>query len=237
MATSFPKQHIPVRAGAPVTAWWTPPDCPHSPPVSRPTKPSVSGYGDPEEPMKCLGSEYPWPHAHGPLLAYMADCGGPCDRWDGSGKRWFKVWEAGYVSTGWPGSGYDGGMYPIDARVAWGHSHLIRRGVNVTVPGALKPGNYLLRYEVINLERRTEFYPDCIQLEVSGDGTGVPSDEYLVAFPGAYRLDDPGLAVGGIIYRKEGSEILVSVQCRWLIFSGALTSSELYNSRPETMGV
>ncbi|KAK7745687.1 hypothetical protein SLS62_009653 [Diatrype stigma] len=178
-----------------------------------PEAPSVSGYGDAEPPMACLGSEYPWPHAHGPLLAYMADCQGPCDQWDGSGKRWFKIWEAGYVATGWPGSGYDGGdgelLYPIASRVAWGHSHLIRRGVNVTIPATLRSGRYLLRYEVINLERRTEFYPECVQLDVEGDGEEAPSEDYLVAFPGAYTLNDPGLAVGGIIYqnKREASEI------------------------------
>lgn len=196
-----------------MTAWLEPPECPRLPPVPYPEMPSVLGYGDAEPPMGCLGSEYPWPHAHGPLLAYMADCHGPCDEWDGSGKRWFKIFEAGYVATGWPGSGYDGdgGLYPISSRVAWGHSHLIRRGVNVTIPGTLKPGNYLLRYEVMNLERRTEFYPECLQLEVGGDGEEAPGEEYLVGFPGAYSLSDPGLAVGGIIYKNKmkASQIFV----------------------------
>lgn len=36
---------------------------------------------------------------------------------------------------------------------------------------------------------------ECLQLDVQSDGTDFPSDDYMVAFPGAYRKDDPGLLI------------------------------------------
>jgi hypothetical protein len=35
----------------------------------------------------------------------------------------------------------------------------------------------------------------CHQFEITGSGTDFPDDKYLVAFPGAYKKDDPGLAI------------------------------------------
>lgn len=69
-------------------------------------------------------------------------------------------------------------------------------GVNYTIPSCLKPGNYLVRHEIIALhsaynEGGAQFYPGCHQLKVSGEGTKVPSE--LVSFPGAYDSKDPGI--------------------------------------------
>jgi lytic cellulose monooxygenase (C1-hydroxylating) len=62
--------------------------------------------------------------------------------------------------------------------------------------------SYLLRAEMIGLHeadvsyeknpiRGAQFYPDCVQLEVTGDGTvELPKG---VSFPGAYSYDDPGV--------------------------------------------
>lgn len=42
-----------------------------------------------------------------------------------------------------------------------------------------------------NPMRGTQFYPDCVQIEVTGDGTvELPEG---VTFPGAYNYDDPGI--------------------------------------------
>jgi lytic cellulose monooxygenase (C1-hydroxylating) len=39
--------------------------------------------------------------------------------------------------------------------------------------------------------RGAQFYPNCVQLEVTGDGTvELPAG---VSFPGAYSYDDPGV--------------------------------------------
>ena len=69
-------------------------------------------------------------------------------------------------------------------------------GVQYTIPKCLEPGYYLVRHEIIALHAAYEypgaqFYPGCHQLQVSGSGSTSPSD--LVAFPGAYNGDDPGI--------------------------------------------
>lgn len=39
----------------------------------------------------------------------------------------------------------------------------------------------------------SQHYMQCLQLDVQSDGSDFPSDDYMVAFPGAYKKDDPGL--------------------------------------------
>ncbi|KAJ3577392.1 hypothetical protein NPX13_g3180 [Xylaria arbuscula] len=202
----LPKFHAPVRAGANITAWYMPPPCPVNPPVPFPTAWPNPSYGDSGQPMVCAGPEYPWPHGQGPILVYMANCEGPCDEWDGSGKRWFKIWETGYSQTSWPEwqpLPFTGDT-PISAWYAWQAGFIIQRGVNMTIPTALKPGNYLIRHEVINLEANLQIYPECAQLNITGEGDAVPSPEYLVEFPGAYRDDQEGLDVAGNLYGYMG---------------------------------
>lgn len=61
---------------------------------------------------------------------------------------------------------------------------------SVKIPKGLKPGNYLIRHEIIMIELfPPQHYPECAQLTVSGGGDKLPGDEYLVAFPGAYSYD------------------------------------------------
>ena len=58
----------------------------------------------------------------------------------------------------------------------------------VTIPKNLKPGKYLIRTEVImTASNPAQIYPECAQIEVLGDGTAEPSEEFLVSFPGAYK--------------------------------------------------
>lgn len=140
----------------------------------------------------------------------MADCQGPCDQWDGSGKRWFKIFEAGYDPIGRPGSYHEGEPSEISTSDRWWHVEMVRNGVNVTVPATLKPGNYLIRHEVINIEANLQLYPECAQLEVSGDGDAVPQEEYLVEFPGAYKAEDPGIWIAGQVYSQLGHSTFVS---------------------------
>ncbi|KAI1386966.1 lytic polysaccharide monooxygenase [Hypoxylon trugodes] len=206
LATSFPKLHARVQAAQQVVGFYNPPPCPTSPPVPFPTEPSVPDYGEEPNPMKCSGPEYQWVHSQGPMLVYMADCQGPCDQWDGTGKRWFKIWEAGYEPKGWPYSYHYGTDMPISAKDRWWQDYAIEGGYasfNATIPATLKPGYYLIRHEVINLEASMQFYPECAQLEVTGDGKDFPSDDYLVSFPGAYSPDDPGLKVAGELYNPK----------------------------------
>lgn len=41
----------------------------------------------------------------------------------------------------------------------------------------------------------SQHYMNCMQLDVQSDGTDFPANEYMVAFPGAYKKDDPGIKI------------------------------------------
>ena len=69
---------------------------------------------------------------------------------------------------------------------------------STNLPNNLAPGEYLVRHEIIALhlattEGKAEFYPSCQQIKVGGSETGVPSDDELLSFPGAYSDTDPGI--------------------------------------------
>jgi len=132
-------------------------------------------WGDPD------GSN--WPHNTGPIMTYMASCGSTsCDKFDASNAKWFKIDQTGRKSNGdWVQQDFmDGKEY------------------STSVPQNLKAGGYLIRHEIIALHLAdskggAEFYPSCIQVNVKGSGTGTPSSNSLVSFPGAYSDSDPGI--------------------------------------------
>ncbi|KAJ2776998.1 hypothetical protein H4R18_005380 [Coemansia javaensis] len=118
----------------------------------------------------------------GPFVAYMS----PMEA-NGEGPVWFKIAE----------DGYDG------AKDIWATDTIIKNKgyVDLTIPADLKPGQYLLRPEIIALHEANrkfgadskagaQFYPNCIQLTVEGTGTSVPAG---VAIPGIYKPEDKGL--------------------------------------------
>lgn len=125
-----------------------------------------------------------WIHDSGPLFTYMAACpGDSCEGFDGSGNVWFKIDQVGLTPEA------------KDLRGPWkqGEFLLYNKRYTVTIPKNLKPGNYLIRHEVMMVASvPAQFYPECAQLTVTGDGTMFPSDDYLVSFPGAYS--DTGTA-------------------------------------------
>lgn len=55
----------------------------------------------------------------------------------------------------------------------------------------LKPGKYIARHEIIALHiaNRPQFYPECVHLEVSGNGSAVPGKEFYARIPGVWRMD------------------------------------------------
>ena len=68
------------------------------------------------------------------------------------------------------------------------------------VPENLPPGQYLVRLEHIAIHNAWEqgeaqFYTSCAQIEVGGEGTGVPGP--LVKIPGLYSETDPGILFNG----------------------------------------
>lgn len=114
----------------------------------------------------------------------MAKCSGPCSSFTpSSSTAWFKVAEAGEKQPGTPNT--------------WAQADLTTGSpANVTLPSDLAPGNYLIRHEIIALQNAqnkggAEFYPSCLQVTVSGNGSGTA--ETTVHFPGAYSATDPGL--------------------------------------------
>lgn len=120
----------------------------------------------------------------------MAPCNGPCEDFEpGDSKVWFKVYEAGFLGgTYWNGEK----EVPNDISLhhAWSQARLPNEGWPVQIPKNLKPGNYLIRHEIIMIELwPPQHYPNCAQLTVAGEGNELPSDDYLVSFPGAYSYD------------------------------------------------
>ncbi|KAF2184265.1 lytic polysaccharide monooxygenase [Zopfia rhizophila CBS 207.26] len=96
---------------------------------------------------------------------------------------------------------YEGGTpgkWSTTSNIAKNHGQM-----NIRIPKALRAGqcrNYLFRAEMIGLYegevffeenpiRGAQFYPNCVQIEVTGNGT-VELHEG-VSFPGAYSYDDP----------------------------------------------
>ncbi|KAJ2303490.1 hypothetical protein IWW55_002898, partial [Coemansia sp. RSA 2706] len=117
----------------------------------------------------------------GPCLVYMAAAES-----NGDGDAWFKIFESGVDSS----SGQ------------WCTTKLIANDgkLDVVIPSDLKPGNYLLRPELIALhgarrEGQCQFFPNCAQLQITGSGSAQPAG---VALPGYYKATDPG-----ILYAKK----------------------------------
>ncbi|KAJ7288324.1 glycosyl hydrolase family 61-domain-containing protein [Mycena rebaudengoi] len=128
-----------------------------------------------------------WFHDHGPMLTYLASCGnGPCSAFNASQASWFKIEETGRDADGkW-----------VQARI----NSTASTTANITLPSTLAAGQYLLRHEIIALQKGeeqggAEFYPSCSQIDVGGSGSGVPSSSDLVKLPGAYSATDPGILV------------------------------------------
>ena len=76
---------------------------------------------------------------------------------------------------------------------------------STSLPKNLASGQYLVRHEIIALhlattEGKAEFYPSCQQINVGGSETGVPSQDELLSFPGAYSDTDPGIFTPNVRY-------------------------------------
>jgi hypothetical protein len=120
---------------------------------------------------------------------YMAACNGSCEDFEPEGEDvWFKIWEDGF-HQGWTNTTWGNEKWYIANGAGWSSGPLTRddEGWSVQIPKDLLPGNYLIRHEMINIELAPpQIYPSCVQLSVSGTGTKLPSEEYIVSFPGAY---------------------------------------------------
>ncbi|KAF4611384.1 hypothetical protein G7Y89_g15629 [Cudoniella acicularis] len=112
----------------------------------------------------------------GPLLAYLA--------------KWFKYYEESIVKV----TATD--AYPYITIALWPSEGAL--DVYVPLPSTIPSGEYLLRIEHIALHNNgqpygqgPEFYLSCAHVNILGGGSATPGS--LVAFPGAYSVDDSSL--------------------------------------------
>ncbi|KAF4472254.1 glycoside hydrolase family 61 [Fusarium albosuccineum] len=125
-----------------------------------------------------------WPESHhGPVIDYLAPVSGEFASINKESLRWTKIAEKGLISGSNPGS--------------WAADQLISNGFSwtFTVPRNLKAGNYVLRHEIIALHSAgqtngAQAYPQCINLKVSGSGSGALSGGDFKTF---YTPEDPGI--------------------------------------------
>jgi cellulase len=124
---------------------------------------------------------------HGPSLIYISP-DPPTE------KSFVKIWHEGkYEAPAFPAPG----KWSTTGDIAKNFGHM-----NVRIPRGLRAGHYLIRAEMIGLhegdvsfkenpKRGAQFYPDCVQIEVVGEGeVELPEG---VSFPGAYSYEDPGV--------------------------------------------
>ncbi|KAG8905186.1 GMP synthase (glutamine-hydrolyzing) [Tulasnella sp. 403] len=127
-----------------------------------------------------------WTHAEGPVTVYMAACAGSsCDSTNSASVKWFKIAEQGLISGTLAAGQWANGI--LMANLKW----------PAKIPTNLKSGPYLIRYETLALHQANtpQFYPECVQVIVTGSGTAFPPDDYLVSIPGAWGANDPGVKV------------------------------------------
>jgi cellulase len=120
-----------------------------------------------------------WPESHkGPVIDYLA----PFNSNAGS-LSFAKIAQKGLISGSNPGR--------------WAADDLISNGNSwsVTIPSSVAPGQYVLRHEIIALHSANnangaQFYPQCINIEVTSGGSSRPSGSSATSF---YRANDPGV--------------------------------------------
>ncbi|KAH7125287.1 endoglucanase B [Dendryphion nanum] len=143
---------------------------------------------------------------HGPSLIYIS----PDPPTDTS---FIKLWHSGL---------YEQSPFPLPGK--WSStSDIAKHGgsMNVRIPEGLKAGKYLIRAEMIGLHegevsfaknprRGAQFYPNCVQIEVLGDGE-VELPVEGVGFPGAYSYEDPGVVYD--VYCSTETRTTATVAC------------------------
>ncbi|KAI9829549.1 MAG: hypothetical protein M1826_005594 [Phylliscum demangeonii] len=127
------------------------------------------------------------PNHQGPIINYLASCNGSCFDADKTKMKFVKISEAGLIGT--PGG--PEGLWAVDKFI------LDNSTWSIKIPQHIKPGNYMLRHEIIALQVAyampgAQHYPQCGNLKISGEGTdepvGTPWNEL-------YRMDDPGIHI------------------------------------------
>jgi cellulase len=118
----------------------------------------------------------------GPIITYIA----PYTEGNGASAIWTKIAEDGFAN----------GKWAVETLVA-------NKGkYDFKLPSSLAAGKYLVRQEIIALHegdvayssnpaRGAQFYPSCVQVEVTSGGSAVPSENF--DFNTGYTYSDPGI--------------------------------------------
>ncbi|KAL5345485.1 AA9 lytic polysaccharide monooxygenase D [Pseudogymnoascus australis] len=122
-----------------------------------------------------------WPHNIGPVLTYVANCGGDCKDADKNALKFVKIDESG-----------------IDLSTqVWAAGKLMADGDawTTTVPASLAPGHYVFRHEIIACHgcsslNGAQNYPFCVNIDVTGSGTANPEGTVASSL---YDKNDPGI--------------------------------------------
>ncbi|KAK3690368.1 glycosyl hydrolase family 61-domain-containing protein [Podospora appendiculata] len=120
----------------------------------------------------------------GPIITYIA----PFTTGNGASSIWTKIAEEGFDSSS--------KLWAVDKLKTNGGKK------DFTLPAGLAAGKYLIRQEIIalhesdaafnvNSARGAQFYPSCVQIEVTGSGTVVPNQNFN--FNTGYTYSDLGI--------------------------------------------
>ncbi|KAK3367876.1 glycosyl hydrolase family 61-domain-containing protein [Podospora didyma] len=120
----------------------------------------------------------------GPIITYIA----PFTAGNGAQSIWTKIAEDGFDSTT--------KLWAVDKLISNGGKN------KFVLPASIAAGKYIIRQEIIalhesdtafnvNSARGAQFYPSCVQVEVTGSGTVVPNQGFN--FNTGYTYSDPGI--------------------------------------------
>jgi cellulase len=121
-----------------------------------------------------------WPESHvGPVITYVAPYTGDIASVKKEDLKWTKIQANGYENGEWAA------IKMIGQNNTW----------DVAVPADLKAGKYVFRHEIIALHSAgslngAQSYPQCLNIEVTGDGTTAPEG---VAGTSIYKADEDGI--------------------------------------------
>lgn len=158
----------------------------------------------------------------GPIQFYMAKAPEGVDiaSWDGSGSVWFKTYsekppasklgETQSWSSGSTSYSPSIPLHTLEQEFSLTYTSTDKQDFTFTVPKNTPSGDYLVRIEHIALHNtgKPQIYVACGQVTVTGGGNGTPGP--LVAFPGVYSANDPGVVFnlyGGGQYKAPGPAV------------------------------
>lgn len=141
-----------------------------------------------------------WPHNIGPVLTYVANCGGDCKDADKTALKFVKIDESGVdLSTQVWAAGKlmaDGNAWTttVPKSLAPGMHFVVLPSV-IPQPLLTMIGHYVFRHEIIACHgcsslNGAQNYPFCVNIDVTGSGTANPAGTVASSL---YDKNDPGV--------------------------------------------